>query len=263
MGTMVVEGDIMTKTTTYAWPKSSNARCGNKLRLTSSSLYGVDIFEGIQSKELHLPFEDMQIQPYPAGTLIFSPEDTCKYLYLLWQGGVELYRLTPEGKRIVTRRITPRSMFGIMGLLGQTVQGSFAETTKDSTIYVISREDILTLLGRRPELVLHILEAVGKRLCLLEERLIEIIDCPVSIRLAHFLITNADPVSGVLNNITHEEIGNIIGAFRQTVTEALSNLRKQGLILTGRKQIHIIDRHGLEEIVGGSESRFAPDFTVF
>ncbi|MFC2069431.1 Crp/Fnr family transcriptional regulator, partial [Chloroflexota bacterium] len=183
--------------------------------------------------------------------------------YLLWQGGVELYRLTSEGKRIVTRRIPPGSMFGIMGLLGQTVQGSFAETTKDSNIYVINREDVLALLVRKPELVLHILAAVGKRLCLLEDRLIEILDSPISSRLAHFLLTNVDPISDVLNNITHEEIGDIIGAVRQTVTEALSQMRKQGLILTGLKQIHIIDRQGLEEIVQGLESRFAPDFTVF
>jgi CRP/FNR family transcriptional regulator len=118
-------------------------------------------------------------------------------------------------------------------------------------------------LEKRPELLVHILEAVGERLCLLEERFIEIFDCPISVRLAHFLLTNADPVSGVLNNITHEEIGDIIGAVRQTVTEALSHMRKQGLILTGLKQIHIIDRHGLNEIMEDSESRFAPDFTVF
>ena len=251
------------KTKTYTWPKRSHSKGRNKLGVPGSSLYGVNIFEGIELKELHMIFQDAHLQTYLVGTIIFSPEDTCKYLYLLWQGGVELCRLTSEGKRVVTRRIPPGSMFGIMGLLGQTVQGSFAETTKDSTVYVISREDILAFLVRRPELVIHILEAVGKRLCLLEERLIEILNSPISVRLAHFLLTNVDPVSGVLNNITHEEIGDIIGAVRQTVTEALSHMRKQGLILTGLKQIHIIDRHGLDEIVQGSESRFAPDFTVF
>ena len=250
------------KPTTYAWPKASHSRGRNKFRVPGGSLYGVDIFEGIESEELHILFENTHQQTCPGGTIIFSPEDTCKYLYLLGQGGVELYRLTSEGKRIVTRRILPGSVFGLIGLLGQTPRGSFAEATKDSTLYVISREEILAFLARRPELVLHILEAVGKRLALLEERLIEILYSPINIRLAHFLLTNVDPASGVLNNITHEEIGDIIGAVRQTVTEALSHMRKQGLILTGLKQIHIVDRHGLEESLRGSESRFAPDFTV-
>ena len=188
------------KTKTYRWPKRPRFRGRNKLGVLGSYLYGVNIFEGMELKELQMIFEHTHLQTYPVGTIIFSPEDTCNYLYLLWQGGVELYRLTLEGKRIVTRRIPPGSMFGIMGLLGQTVQGSFAETTKDSTMYVMSREDILAFLVRRPELVLHILEAVGKRLCLLEERLVETFCSPIRTRQAHFLLANVDPVSGVLNN---------------------------------------------------------------
>jgi CRP-like cAMP-binding protein len=251
------------KKNTSKWPKSSRSSGRNKFRVPGGFLYGVDIFEGIESKELHAFFEDTHLYAYSTGTILFSPEDTCEYLYLLKEGGVELYRLTSEGKRLVTRRIPPGSMFGIMGLLGQTSQGSYAETTKDSTVYVISREDILAFLEQRPDLVMQILEAVGKRLCLLEERLVETLYSPINIRLAHFILNNFDPVSGILSNITHEEIGDIIGAVRQTVTEELSHMRKQGLIQTGLRQIRVIDHHGLEEITKSLESRVAPDFTVF
>jgi CRP/FNR family transcriptional regulator len=111
----------------------------------------------------------------------------------------------------------------------------------------------LNLLTRQPNVTLNILEVVGNRLRRLEELLVEAVYSPVSMRLADFLLTNADPASGILSNITHEEIGDIIGAVRQTVTETLSRMRKQGLILTRRKQIHIIDRQRLEEILRGSE----------
>jgi CRP/FNR family cyclic AMP-dependent transcriptional regulator len=237
------------KTMTYTRLKPSHSKGSRKLRKSIGLLYGVDIFEGIEPKELNMILDETRLQTCPVGTILFAPEDTCEHLYILRQGGVELYRLTSGGKRLVTRRISPGSMFGIMGLLGQTMQGSFAETTEDSTIYVMTREDILALLGRRPEMVLHILEAVGNRLCILEERLVEILYGTVSMRIAHFLLTNVDPDSGILTNITHEEIGDIIGAVRQTVTETLSRMRKQGLILTSPRQIHIIDRHELERIV--------------
>ena len=249
--------------TTDEWPKQYYSGGRKKLRSHSGSLYGLDIFEGLESGELNMLFDNTHIQTYPVGTTIFSPDDTCKYLYLLGQGGIELYRLTSEGNRIVTRRILPGSMFGIMGLLGQTVQGSFAEATEDSTVYIMSLDDILTFLRQRPALLLNMLEAIGNRLCLLEERLIETLCSPINIRLAHFLLANADPVSGILDNITHEEIGHIVGAVRQTVTEALSQMRNQGLVLTGFKRVQIIDRHGLEEIVRVSESRLVPDFTTF
>ena len=85
-----------------------------------------------------------------------------------------------------------------------------------------------------------------------QKRFLEITYSPVSVRLAHFLLINADSASGMLSNLTHEEIGDMIGAVRQTVTETLSVMRNQGLILTEPKQIRIIDRQGIEEIARGS-----------
>jgi CRP-like cAMP-binding protein len=241
----------MVKTITRKRPKSSQSKDSGKLRKAIGTLYEMDIFRGIEPTELSILFDNMVPQTCPAGDILFMPEDSCERLYILMQGRVDLYRLTLSGKRLVTRQIPPGSLFGIMGLLGQTIQGSFAETTEDSTVCVITRDDVLTLLKQRPDIALHILEIVGNRLCLLEERLMEAVYSPVIIRLAHFLLINVDPASGVLVNVTHEEIGHIIGAVRQTVTETLSRMRNQGLILTARRQIHIIDRHGLEEIVLG------------
>jgi len=212
-------------------------------------LYGMEFFKGLEPPELGWFFNDMELRTCPAGTIFFAPEDTPEQLYMLRQGRVDLYRLTPSGKRLVTRQILPGSVFGIMGLLGQTIEGDFAEAIEDCSVCVITREDVLALLKRRTDVALHILEIVGNRLCLLEERLVEAVYSNVRARLAHFLLINVDSASGVLTNFTHEEIGNIIGAVRQTVTETLSLMRKQGLILTRPKEIRIIDRHGLEEIV--------------
>jgi CRP-like cAMP-binding protein len=217
-----------------------------------STLYAAELFKGIESTELELALDDVELQTCPAGTMVFTPEDSTERLYILKQGRVDLFLVTASGKRLVTRQILPGSVFGIMGLLGRTMQGSFAEATEDSTICVITREDVLALIKRWPGLALRLLEIVGDRLRLLEDRFLEITYSPVSMRLAHFLLINADSASGVLSNLTHEEIGDMIGAVRQTVTETLSVMRNQGLILTEPKQIRIIDRQGIEGIARGS-----------
>jgi CRP-like cAMP-binding protein len=205
------------------------------------------------SIELGLFFDNVETQYYPAGTILFTPEDSGERLYILRQGLVDLFRVTSSGKRLVTRQILPGSVFGIMGLLGQSMQGNFAEASEDSSICVITRENVLEMLKQHPDITLRLLEIVGRRLRLIEERLVEAVYSPVRVRLAHFLLTNADSASGVLNNLTHEEIGDTIGAVRQTVTETLGLLRKQGLIQTKPKRIRVINRHGLEEIVKSSE----------
>ena len=62
-----------------------------------------------------------------------------------------------------------------------------------------------------------------------------------------------DPTSGVIIKATHEEIGDAIGAVRQTVSENLSIMKKHGLVLTGPRRIQLLDRRELEEIVRNSE----------
>ena len=231
---------------------SLSPTCGSKPRIVMSLLYQMDLFKGLEPTELALFFAEVKQKYYPAGSIVFSPEDSfCERLYILKEGRVDRYRLTASGKRLVTRQIQPGSVFGVMGLLGRTMEGNFAEATKDSIIYVVTKQHVMALLKQQPGLTLRILEIIGNRLRLLEERLVEAVYSPVSVRLAHFLLTNADSDSGVLTNLTHEEIGNTIGAVRQTVTETLSFMRKQGLVLTKPKQIRIINRHGLEELMQG------------
>jgi CRP-like cAMP-binding protein len=223
-----------------------------KLHEASNLFYENDLFKGLKTQELSLLFKKMEIRIYPSGNLIFMPEDpSCENLYLLTQGKVEMYRLTVSGKRLVTRHILPGGIFGVRGLFDRTMQKNFAEAMNDSTIGIITREQVVVHLKRQPELMLRILENVCSRLYLLEERLVEAVYNPVNVRLAYFLLTNANADSGILTDITHEEIGNRIGAVRQTVTENLSLLRKKGLIQTQPGQIRVVDRQNLEKIVQG------------
>jgi len=136
-------------------------------------LYGTELFRGLEPPEVGLFFNEVEVQTCRAGTMFFTPKDVSERLYMLRRGRVDLYRLTTSSKRLVTRQILPGSAFGIMGLLGQTMQGDFAEAIEDCSVCVITREDIQALLKRQPNVTLRILEIVGNRLCLLEERLME------------------------------------------------------------------------------------------
>jgi CRP-like cAMP-binding protein len=231
---------------------SSSSRRLDKQRQENKLFYENDLFKGLKTQELALLFNKMELLTYPSGSIIFMPEDpSCENLYLLTQGQVEMYRLTVSGKRLVTRHILPGGIFGVRGLFDRTMQKNFAEAVNDSTIGIITREQVVAHLKRQPELMLRILENVCSRLYLLEERLVEAVYNPVNVRLAYFLLTNANADSGILIDITHEEIGNRIGAVRQTVTENLGLLRKKGLIQTQPGQIRVVDRQNLEKIVQG------------
>jgi CRP-like cAMP-binding protein len=241
------------KTISNGRSNSSSFKLHYKRQKDSSLFYENDLFKGLKPADLALLFEKMEVRNYSAGSLIFMPQDSsCENLYLLDSGRVEMYRLTANGKRLVTRNNLPGEVFGIRGLLGRNMQKNFAEAKEDSAIGVITRQQVFEHLQHRPELMLRILENVCSRLYLLEERLVEAVYNPVNVRLAYFLLTNSSD-SGVIAKVTHEEIGNRIGAVRQTVTETLGLLKKQGLVTIQPGLIRVVDRRRLEEMVKGTE----------
>ena len=182
------------------------------------------------------------------GTLLFTPDDAAERLFILKEGHVELYRLTPGGKRLVTRRLGPGSIFGEMGLFGQTMQGEFAEATEDALVCTATRDDLLGLLRENTDVTVRFMEMIGSRLRLLEERLEHAVFSPVSVRLASFLLANADPQDGQVAGFTHTEIGDTIGALRQTVTQTLGKWKEEGTIEVGQKLIQIKDWSSMKEL---------------
>ena len=217
-----------------------------------SSIYTPEVHRRIESKEFGLFFDNAVEETCSAGTMrCYARRIRRKALYFKARtsGFVQNYS---ERQAPRDQANSAGSIFGIMGLLGQTVQGNYAEAIEDSVIGVVTRDDIVKILRQRPEVSLRLLEVVGNRLRLIEERLVEASYSPVRVRIAHFLLTNTNSKSETLTNFTHEEIGNIIGAARQTVTETLNILQNQGLILIEPKNIRIVDRPGLREIISSS-----------
>jgi CRP/FNR family cyclic AMP-dependent transcriptional regulator len=94
----------------------------------------VDIFQDLSREEIEDLFKGTVLKEYGPGTVFYTPDDSSERVFILKLGQVEVYRLTVNGKRLVTRRIGPGTLFGEMGLLGQTLQGCFAEATKNSLV---------------------------------------------------------------------------------------------------------------------------------
>jgi CRP/FNR family cyclic AMP-dependent transcriptional regulator len=213
----------------------------------------VGIFQDLSREEIEHLFQGTVIKEYAPGTVFFTPDDSSERVFILKLGRVEVYRLTASGKRLVTRRIGPGTIFGEMGLLGQTLQGCFAEATENSLVCLATRDDILQLLRKRPDIALRLLDSVGSRLKSLEDRLEDAVFSPVKVRLTRFLLSSLDPADNSISGYTQAEIGDAIGALRQTITEVLGDLEAQGLIEVGRKQIRVMNRPALEEIAQGEE----------
>ena len=212
-------------------------------------LSGMDLFRDLSDRDRAELERMTTITNVPRGRVFYQPEDVSEVLFLIKQGHVQLYRISPEGKKLVIAALGPGAIFGEMALLGQQMHNAFAEATDDSVILVMSRADLERLILNKPVLGLRMLEITGRRLSDAEARLEDMAFKGIPARLASLLLRlSSEGNSTDIVGLTHQDLAETIGTYRETATQVLNDMKTAGLIEIGRKRISILDRERLVEL---------------
>lgn len=181
----------------------------------------------------------------PKGRILYTQQDEAEALFLLKHGRVQLYRLTPGGKRLELATLEPGTFFGEMPLLGESLRHAFAEAIDDSLVCVVSRGDVERLIQVHPIVALRMIEAMSGRLAQSEARLEELAYHSVTARVVAVLLRLSRDGGTDVIKATHQEVGDMVGALRETVTKILDTFQSEGLITLGRGHLRILDRAAL------------------
>jgi CRP/FNR family transcriptional regulator, cyclic AMP receptor protein len=217
------------------------------------SLSAIDIFRDLEAADLEWLANHTAMVTARPGQLVYMPGETPEALFLLKTGKVRLYRLSADGKKLILATLNPNTFFGDMPLAGQLMYGAFAEAQESCTICVLGRSDLERLIQTRPQVAIRLLEVVGRRLLETESVLEDLAFKSVPARLATLVIRLLPPGQFDLVGYTHQDLAEMIGTYRETVTQTLDSFRRQGLVEVGRKRIRVLDRRGLEAISSGSK----------
>jgi CRP/FNR family transcriptional regulator, cyclic AMP receptor protein len=215
-------------------------------------LSDVDLFRDLSERDLAELDRVTTLTSVPRGRVFYEPEDVSQVLFLIREGRVQIYRISPEGKKLVIATLGPGALFGEMALLGQLMHNAFAEALDDCQIFVMSRADLERLILNKPSVGRRVLETTGRRLREAEQRLEDMAFKGIPARLASLLLRLADEQgSDEVVGLTHQDLAETVGTYRETATQVLNDMKTDGLIEIGRKRIKILDRARLEAIAQG------------
>ncbi len=206
----------------------------------------VDIFADLDQDEIEELDHMLVLTAYEQGKTLYEPSERREVLFLLKTGRVEIYRLSPEGRKLVIASIGPGTFFGEMALLGQGMYDSYAEAVENSTACVMTRSDVEHLLLAKPKVALRFLEVVGQRLRDSEARLEEIAFKNARSRVASLLLQLHQGRDTV--DLSHQDLADRLGFYRETVTNVLDQFKSDGLIEIGRRKVTIVKSDKLEYI---------------
>jgi CRP/FNR family transcriptional regulator, cyclic AMP receptor protein len=190
---------------------------------------------------------------YPQGQIFHSPNELGEQLFVLRSGRVRLYKLSAEGRALTLAVLEPVAIFGEMALVEPRLHDSFAEAMTDCVVGVIGRDTLRGVLERHPLVAIAFMEVMGSRLRSMESRLADIAFKSVPQRLASILIGLAGAERGATTTpsvirYTHQQLAEMIGSYRETVTKALGDLREADLIRVSDEGITIVDLEKLRRL---------------
>lgn len=206
---------------------------------------GSGLFHDFQAEELNRLHEWIREGAYQAGHVFYRPGEPGEVLFIIKRGAAQLYRMSPDGQKFVFAHLMAQSFFGEMSFLGQRMQDCFAEAVEDSEICILTQANLERLISEYPRFALRLVEAMGNRLLHAEQQLTDLALQGLTPRLATFLIKEAK--DGVVQGLSHQEISERLGVYRETTTYALNELKAAGIIEIGRKQIRILDLERLRK----------------
>jgi CRP/FNR family transcriptional regulator, cyclic AMP receptor protein len=212
-------------------------------------LSDIELFRDLSDRDMAELDRVTTMTSVPRGRVFYRPEEVGEVLFLLKEGRVQLYRISPEGKKLVIATLGQGTLFGEMALLGQQMHNTFAEALDDCFIYVMSRADLERLILSKPSVGLRVLEITGRRLSDAEERLEDMAFKGIPARLASLLLRlAAERGSNEIVGLTHQDLAETVGTYRETATQVLNDMKSDGLIDIGRKRIGILDTERLQEL---------------
>ncbi len=197
-------------------------------------------------------FEEIEL---PKHSVVFGPGDPCDAIYFIEQGRVRLTRLSPEKKRVILALLGPGDLIGEAAWeTGE--HETYAETVEDTRLYQISRESFENLVRQNPNFALRLIQILGLRLKQAQARIEDLVFRSVPSRVARLLLSLAETHGKVTPSgirvefkLTHQEIANMVGSSRVTVTQILNRMRSSHWIEIESKRVTIFDCPALEDLV--------------
>ncbi len=190
---------------------------------------------------------------YPAGAMLFVEGQVPRGVYMLCQGRVKLTMTSLEGKTVIVRIVQPGELLGLHSAISGTAHELTAETLQPCQVDFIQRDDFSRLFRDHGEAVANAMQQFSNyyRGACQQIRYLGL-TASAAEKLAGFLLESAirgqETLQGVRFNLylTHEEIAQVVGLTRESVTRGLADFKHRSFITAAGPSIVIRNRRALE-----------------
>lgn len=223
-------------------------------------LKGVELFSELNEEQLKMLGNLVVAQNFVRDeTVVLEGDDSVQALYLIASGSVQVYMTGVDGRETILSFLERGDFFGEMSLIDGEPRSASVRTVTDAQLLIIHRESFLTLIRQSPEIAMGLLSEMSKRLRKANRQIGSLSTMSVSGRVAGTLLNlmqergvrihtdNGKMVTVIHNRPTQQQLADMSGTTRETVSRICSLLVKTSAIAMTGKDIVIFDEDMLQE----------------
>jgi CRP/FNR family cyclic AMP-dependent transcriptional regulator len=222
---------------------------------TIALLRKCDVLSETPTEAMQALLPGLTVGSYRPRQVIYLPGDRAQGVHFLTTGRIKISKVTRDGKELTLAYRNEGDFFGEPCLLDGGPREEMAEAMDASVTVEIPREMLDTLLRGDGGAAYKFARALIVRRKDLETRVEQLIFKDVGAKLAELLLNLGqehgipDPRGIVVGlKITHQEMANLIGSTRETVSLTLSQFKRKGLIQTEGRKVILADLEGLRAL---------------
>src|SRR5580658_7562195 len=194
---------------------------------------------------------------YPKGAMLFVEAQAPRGVFILCNGRVKLSTSSVDGRTLIVRIAEPGEVLGLPATVTGKPYELTAEVIEPTQANFIARADFLNFLREHGEVSLRVAQQLAEtyHAAVAEMRSIGLSHSAAE-KLARFLLEycashgNGSPEIRAKLTLTHEEIGQMIGASRETVSRLFAAFKKKQLLQVKGSTLIVCDKAGLEDLAG-------------
>ena len=214
-------------------------------------LGATSLFDGVKGQHLRDLSGIAMVVSCKRRAAIFSTGDPGNGFYLVKEGRVKVFMLSPDGKEQILHIVGPGESFGEVTVFAGQSFPAHAVALENSRLVFLPRDDFVMLVSANPALALNLLAALSQRLRQFAKMIDALSLKEVPGRLAaHLLYLNDKQAGGdrLRLELSKTQLASLLGTIPETLSRILSKLQRAGLIMIDGPDITIINRSGLVDL---------------
>ena len=215
---------------------------------TNKLLLNVPIFSNLDEKQISFIATKMRNKKYSKSDIILMEDEVGDTFFIILEGSVKVTRDSEDGREVILAVLSSGNFFGEISLLDGKTRSANAIALEKTSLMILKRNDFLQLLMEIPQISISLLSELAKRIRKTDEQVENLAFSDAEKRIGISILSISEQLGVVKNGLVkipklpfHQDIANMAGTSRETVSRMLKLLETKKLITRNSNELSFVD----------------------